>query len=54
MIDISDGLHISVKFLCEQSQVGANIYLNKIPLNNQLSTINYQQVLKFLTWAGTK
>jgi thiamine-monophosphate kinase len=37
MIDISDGLQLSVKFLCEQSRVGANIYLDKIPLNPQLA-----------------
>ncbi|MBI5555374.1 MAG: thiamine-phosphate kinase [Elusimicrobia bacterium] len=52
MIDISDGLHLSVKLLCAQSKVGANIYLNKIPLNNQLSTINYQQALQWALSGG--
>jgi thiamine-monophosphate kinase len=52
MIDISDGLHISVKLLCERSKVGAKIYLDKIPLNNQLSTINYQHALQLALSGG--
>ena len=52
MIDISDGLHISVKFLCEQSKVGAKMYLGKIPLNHQLSTINHQQALRWALAGG--
>ncbi|MDD5491502.1 MAG: thiamine-phosphate kinase [bacterium] len=38
MIDISDGLHLSVKLLCGRSKVGAKIYLNKIPINPRLAT----------------
>lgn len=52
MIDISDGLLVSVRFLCEQSKVGAKIYLDKIPLNHRLSTINYQQALKWAVSGG--
>ncbi|MDD5259806.1 MAG: thiamine-phosphate kinase [bacterium] len=52
MIDISDGLHISVSLLCQQSKVGAIIYLDKIPLNNQLSTINYQHALQLALSGG--
>ncbi|MDD5492667.1 MAG: thiamine-phosphate kinase [bacterium] len=52
MIDISDGLHISVKILCARSKVGARVYLDKIPLNNQLSTINYQHALQLALSGG--
>lgn len=52
MIDISDGLHISVKLLCQQSKVGAKIYLDKIPLNSQLATRNSQQALQWALAGG--
>jgi len=35
MIDISDGLSSEVLHLCEQSQVGCNIYEDKIPMDFQ-------------------
>jgi len=52
MIDISDGLHISVKFLCEQSKVGANIYLDKIPVNRELLTANREQAWQLALSGG--
>ena len=36
MIDISDGLSSEVLHLCKQSQVGADVYENKIPLDPQV------------------
>ena len=36
MIDISDGLSSEVLHLCKQSQVGSNVYENKIPLDQQV------------------
>jgi len=33
MIDVSDGLSSEILHLCEQSQVGCNLYENKIPLD---------------------
>jgi thiamine-monophosphate kinase len=36
MIDISDGLSSEILHLCEQSQVGCNLYEEKIPLDPQV------------------
>lgn len=36
MIDSSDGLALSVKFICEASRVGARIYSDRIPLSSSL------------------
>jgi len=36
MIDISDGLSSEVMHLCKQSQVGVDVYENKIPLDPQV------------------
>jgi thiamine-monophosphate kinase len=52
MIDISDGLHISTKFLCTQSKVGARIYLDKIPLNSRLATRDPRQALQWALSGG--
>ena len=37
MMDISDGLFIDLVRLCDESKVGARIYLNKIPLSRSLT-----------------
>ncbi len=36
MIDSSDGFDKSVRFICQESKVGAEIYLNKIPVSGSL------------------
>ena len=36
MIDISDGLMIDLSRLCKESNVGALVYADKIPLSNEL------------------
>ena len=36
MIDISDGLSSEVLHLCKQSNVGVDVYENKIPLDPQV------------------
>ncbi len=37
MIDSSDGLDLSVKFICQASKVGAKIWLEKIPISSSLA-----------------
>ncbi|MCX5781658.1 MAG: thiamine-phosphate kinase [Elusimicrobia bacterium] len=39
LIDSSDGLATSVKFITEESKVGAKIHLENIPISNQLKKI---------------
>ncbi|PKM92875.1 MAG: thiamine-phosphate kinase [Elusimicrobia bacterium HGW-Elusimicrobia-4] len=36
MIDSSDGFNKSVRFICQESKVGCEIYFDKIPVSNQL------------------
>jgi len=40
MIDSSDGLDLSVKFICQASKVGAKIWLEKIPISPSLSYLS--------------
>ncbi len=39
MIDSSDGLAASVRFICEQSKAGAKVYLERLPLSRQLRSV---------------
>lgn len=39
MEDISDGLAAEVKHICEQSKVGAIIYTDKIPIDNEVKEV---------------
>lgn len=36
MIDVSDGLFIDLIRICDESNVGAKVYLNKIPVSHQM------------------
>jgi len=39
MIDISDGLSVDLKHICEESSSGAEIELNRIPISPELSSV---------------
>ncbi len=52
MIDISDGLHLSAKFICEPSRVGAKIYIDKIPVNHRLLSANRERALSWALSGG--
>ncbi|MFY8213675.1 MAG: thiamine-phosphate kinase [Flavobacterium sp.] len=39
MIDVSDGLSSEILHLCKQSEVGCNLYENKLPLDPQLISV---------------
>jgi thiamine-monophosphate kinase len=39
MIDISDGLSSEIMHLCKQSNVGCNLYEDKLPLDPQLINV---------------
>lgn len=39
MIDCSDGLDLSIRFICKHSNVGAKIYIDSIPLSSGLKKI---------------
>jgi thiamine-monophosphate kinase len=55
MIDSSDGLDLSVRFICQSSKVGAKIWLEKIPLSpclKYLASLSGQEgALRILTYA---
>jgi thiamine-monophosphate kinase len=43
MIDSSDGLDLSIKFICQASKVGAKIWLGKIPISPSLRYLSSQR-----------
>jgi len=43
MIDSSDGLDLSIKFICQASKVGAKIWLEKIPISPSLRYLTSQR-----------
>ena len=40
MIDSSDGLSASLKFIAQESKVGADVYLDKVPVSKQLEELS--------------
>ncbi|MBI3814921.1 MAG: thiamine-phosphate kinase [Nitrospinae bacterium] len=40
MIDISDGLASDIRRICEESKVGANLFIDNIPLSKELKSLN--------------
>ncbi|AHX03623.1 thiamine-monophosphate kinase [Ehrlichia chaffeensis str. Heartland] len=53
-IDISDGLIQDIEHICNSSQVGASIYLDKIPLSNEAKEIinNTPQYINYILSGG--
>jgi len=55
MIDSSDGLDLSIRFICQASKVGAKIWLEKIPISpylKYLASLSGQEgALRILTYA---
>jgi len=45
MIDSSDGLDLSVRFICQASKVGAKIWLEKIPISSSLKYLTSRRWL---------
>jgi len=43
MIDSSDGLDLSIRFICQASKVGAKIWLEKIPISPSLRKLTSQK-----------
>jgi thiamine-monophosphate kinase len=43
MIDLSDGLSSDLFHICESSKVGAKIYAEKIPIESQISKLEFQK-----------
>jgi len=55
MIDSSDGLDLSIKFICQASKVGAKIWVEKIPISPSLRYLtSHEQVTPYSNSEGTK
>ena len=51
MIDCSDGLVNSIKLICESSKVGANVYIEKVPVSEKLKK-NFSNWQEFVLYGG--
>jgi thiamine-monophosphate kinase len=52
MEDISDGLASEVKHICEESNVGAVIYANEVPIENDVKQIAKKKALDYALFGG--
>ena len=52
MIDISDGLSADLHHLCDESSVGARIYLDALPVDRDLDGIDERSINKFVLSGG--
>ncbi|MBN1385097.1 MAG: thiamine-phosphate kinase [Elusimicrobia bacterium] len=51
MIDSSDGLDSSIRFICQESNVGCEIYLDKIPVSKYLKVFSSRRSISAIQYA---